>query len=110
MDLLKQLNRDHKFQPTTIAQGRIWRWASATGKALTVNLPATVSVTFSEDGKFAWLSHDNGYFTADYAALLLDSAAAINANAPLPGAKNGIPAVVFKVVQTPGNAPPSKKH
>jgi len=103
--LLQQLNRDHKFEATAIVRGRMWRWLSASGVPLTVNLPVTVHVIFAEDNKSAHLSNYSAYFSAAYAAHLLDTAKAINAGALPPGAQSIRSGISFKVVQEPGNTP-----
>jgi hypothetical protein len=111
-EVLRRLAVDYRFRPTAIVRGRVWRWVSERGSPLMVNLPATIEVGFHEDssgGMYAILNHENAFLNAAYAALLLDSAAAINAGTPVPGMSRGKPSIAFKVVQGPGDIRPRKK-
>ena len=80
--VLTVLANRYNFRPTDAVSGQKWSWRSRSGSPLVINLPPSVHPVFSADGRNAWLSHERGYFSEQYTALLIDAARSIAENVP----------------------------
>jgi len=98
-DILLQLYDELGFRPTQVVVGQAWRWAY-NGAPLTVNLPKSVMPVFSviDGGTHVWINHEDAYFSAAYAAMLIDSAVSIKSGKPK-AKQNGETRYVFSAIK-----------